>query len=171
MEIFALASDVHIFAHHSLYYVDTVTAENVKLSGLSASEYTLTALDAEISPAHTPVCGGKNLRRTFKIEFKNGNVPDALTAEITAAVIGYNNVSACGKASYDNGEGKTESGQPDPDDTTEPGDTIQINEQLITPEKEKKRNTALIVGIVIGVTVLLGGAATFVILKKRKENE
>ncbi len=151
--------------------VDTVTAENVKLSDLSSSEYTLTALDAEISPAHTPVCGGKNLGRTFKIEFKNGNVPDALTAEITAAVMGYNNVSASGKASYEKNNGNTESGQPDPNDTTEPGDTIQVNDQMITLEEEKKSNAGVVVGIIIGVIVLLGGAAAFVILKKRKENE
>lgn len=51
----------------------------------------LTPLDAELSPAHTPVCGGKMLARTFELMFTNGQAEDeALTVEIGEGLLTYN---------------------------------------------------------------------------------
>ncbi len=146
-------------------YVDvaTVTSDTVKLSGLASSDYTLTALDAEVSPAHTPICGGKTLGRTFRVDIKNGNATQRIEAEITEAVMGYNGISAKGKAIY----GK-ENGTADPNGSfLDPGNTISEN---TTPETviPKKSKTGLIVGIIIGFAVLAGGAAAFVLWRKKR---
>ncbi len=147
--------------------VDTVTSDTVKLSGFSSSEYSFTALDAEVSPAHTPGCGGKTLARTFRIDIKNGSVPSGISAEITESVMGYNGISAKGNVTYgtieETKEGEKEVQIIDP----EPVEDDTEKETAIIYEKKTRHMAGKIIAIVIGVLAIGVGAAFLIWRRKR----
>lgn len=76
--------------------IDTLTPDNISFT---TSEDTLTAvitpLNAELSPAHTPICGGLMLATRFKLEFSDSLAQDApLSIIIGGKVMTYNGKSA-----------------------------------------------------------------------------
>ncbi len=145
----------------------SVTPDTVILSGLS-SAYSFTALDAEVSPAHTPLCGGKTLARTFRIDIKNGSTPEGISAEITDAVMGYNGISAMGNAVYGKIEESKNDASKNTDLTPAPVRETDNDETAILPEKKIRSKAGLIIAIIVAVAAIGGGAA-YVVLRRKQE--
>lgn len=147
--------------------MDTVTASNIVFSNPA----TLTALDEEVSPAHTPVCGGKLLARTFEVTFEKEQAKDAeLTVTLGEGLLTYNGKPAKAVISLNKAEVKKDSNSktvPDyePDDLDDyDDDDVVIGE--IT-ERAGMPGWAIAL-IVIAALATAGAAVWFFVLRKKK---
>ncbi|MCR5033025.1 MAG: carboxypeptidase-like regulatory domain-containing protein [Lachnospiraceae bacterium] len=141
---------------------DTVLG-GVTFTGLSG-DVTLVPVNSEVSPAHTPVCGGMTLATLYEVRFSGS--PDALdlssvSAALDASVLGYNGVSSASTAVYDPSyvledlSNKTPSPQENPD-----------RENL-----EEQTASSSPVPLIAGTLVLLaagGGAGAYFYRRKKR---
>ncbi|MGN0506184.1 MAG: carboxypeptidase-like regulatory domain-containing protein [Lachnospiraceae bacterium] len=153
-------------------YVETatVTAENIniecaKLNGKTDASYSFEAADAEISPEHTPICGGKLLAKSFKIILQGIELAeeDAMTVTLNAAVTGYNGKSANGLVKVNGG---FTAGQEEvrPSEPETPGRTEDKN-------KEDEMPVGIILAIVAGIVVVLAGSVAGVLILRRRKKK
>lgn len=149
----------------------TVTAENIniecaKRNGKADASYSFEAVDAEVSPEHTPICGGKTLAKSFKIILKGMELAeeDAMTVTLNAAVAGYNGKSANGIVKVNGGfTAGQEEVQP-----SEPGTPEQTEDKN---KEDEKVPVGMILAIVAGIAVVLAGSAAGVLILRRRKKK
>jgi hypothetical protein len=156
---------------------DTVTVENISFSadGFNGN-YNFEPMDAEISPPHTPVCGGQILARRFRLTGDAGELSaeSRITASVSDSVLGYNGkaagsmLTANGGAKQGADPGQKPTEKPSQEPTGKPGKTER------DPENDDAFNWLPVILIVAGVgsvLVIAAVAAAVIITKKRKNSQ
>lgn len=175
--------ETYVQAVDSVTGVVTDTGYPVIAGDAVATVAVLTPLDAELSPAHTPVCGGMMLARTFELLFTNGQAEDAeLTVEIGTGLLTYNgkpansviNVNKTLAAPVNNnGESTTSGGNSSTNTPVLPNGDTDFDDENIDGEVVGHEGLPgfVIALIVIAVLGGAGAAVWFFVLKKKKSEK
>lgn len=159
--------------------VNTVNAENIsiecaQINKETNSAYSFEAVDAEISPEHTPICGGKTLAKSYRIIMQGitCSEKDAMTVTVNAAVTGYNGKSASGLLQVNGGftPGQEEP-QPTDSEAPEPTETDNSDDEEVPEDNSDEMSAGIIIAIVAGVMIVLGGSVAGILIMRRKKKK
>lgn len=159
--------------------VNTVNAENIsiecaQINSKTDSSYSFEAADAETSPEHTPICGGKTLAKSYRIIMQGitCSEKDAMTVTVNAAVTGYNGKSAGGLLQVNGGftPGQEEP-QPSDSQTPEPTETDNSDDEEVPEDNSDQMSVGIISAIVAGIVIVLGGSVAGILIMRRKKKK
>ncbi|MBO7402212.1 MAG: hypothetical protein J6U10_04390 [Lachnospiraceae bacterium] len=144
---------------------DTVTTGNIGFSadGFKGG-YAFEAVDGEVSPSHTPVCGGKLLATKFKVTGDAAalSAESKITLTVSDNVLGYNGKAAGGSIIANGGTGNgKDPGQKEP--TGKPGKGDR------EPERGINLLTVILIIAGVGTALVIAGVVTAVVVTKKKK--
>ena len=101
--LICISNDRYYLVFDKYVQLDTVS-DGVVFNDPFKDKAQILPVDSEVSPAHTPVCGGMELASVFEIRFTDdAELTDrnSVSAQISESVLGYNGISAEQTALFD----------------------------------------------------------------------